>query len=83
MIIEWILFILTFLIGYYLGGKGKDITQELQQRISDSIKDKPTPGVVRQLTEEEVAEKHDPKKKGNLEAFNRLFADLGIKKPRK
>ena len=73
---DLIIFFITivyFCLGYYLGGKGKVITEEVKEKLSDIIKDKPTPGVVRRLTDVELAEKHDPKKKGNLEAFNRFF----------
>lgn len=81
MITTWILFVLTFCLGYYLGGKGKVITEEVKEKLESIIKDKPRPGVVRQLTPEEIEDKHDPKKQGNLEAFNKLMTDLGVKKP--
>lgn len=73
MIIMWLLFSITFLLGYYLGGKGKIIASELQEKVHDIINEKPKPGVVNRLTEEQLQEKHDPKKRGNLEAFNRFF----------
>ena len=38
MIEAFILFILTFLIGYYLGGKGKEITEEIIENAKKSPK---------------------------------------------
>jgi hypothetical protein len=77
MILDWILFLSTFLAGYYLGGKGKIITEELKEKI-ESLQ-KPKPGVVNHLTEEQIADKKDPIKKGNLEAFNRFFQNNPLK----
>lgn len=74
-VILWILSITTFLIGYYLGGKGKVIADEIQEEIKEKLRDKPKPGVVNKLTDEQLQEKQDPKKKGNLEAFNRFFKE--------
>lgn len=76
----WVLSLFTYLAGYYMGNRHlkKDIHQGvevLKDTISDILKDKPKPGVVRRLTEEEIEEKHDPTKKGNKESFDRLFKD--------
>lgn len=79
MILWWILFILTFSLGYYLGGKGRIIAEETKEQITKLMKDKPQPGVVNSLTPQQIEEKHDPIKKGNLESFNRLFREHPIK----
>lgn len=79
-IVIWFITITTFICGYVMGSRSHTITQEVQKKIVDIIGDKPTPGVVNHLTEEQIAEKHDPKKRGNLEAFNKLAQTLGWKK---
>lgn len=81
MIIEWIFFMATFLIGFYLGGKGKAMSEEVREKLTEIVKTKPKPGVVQRLTEEQLAEKKSPTKRGNLEAFNEMFAEWGINKP--
>lgn len=72
-IITWCLAVLTFGIGYYLGGRGKEIAEETAKRIKEFTIEKPTPGVVNHLTEEQIREKNDPLKRGNKEAFDRFF----------
>ena len=95
-IIIWLITILSFSFGLYLGAfwRGQNIAKEIKQKLGDTFQEKPKPGVVQHLTEEEIDEKHNPLKKGNLEAFNSLFADetgqkiqeiskqLGTKDPR-
>lgn len=78
MITTWFLFVVTFCLGYWLGGKGKVIAQEVQETISSilSKEDKPVPGVVRPLTPEEIKDKHDPLKQGNKKAFDRFFKNF-------
>jgi hypothetical protein len=72
-LILWLLFVLTFGLGYYLGGKGKIIAEEIGEQIKDFTLEKPKPGVVNHLSEIELKEKHDPLKRGNKEAFDRFF----------
>ncbi len=79
MIEAFILFTLTFSLGYYLGGKGKAISEEVKESLSNLIKDKPRPGVVNKLTEEQMEEKHNPVKAGNKASFDRFFRDNPIK----
>lgn len=78
MILLYILFAITFLLGYYLGGKGKEVAVEIEQTISDIMRDKPKPGVVNHLNDEQILEKHDKTKRGNLDAFNRFFKEHPI-----
>ena len=82
MITIWVLSLLTFLLGYYIGSRGKQIGDKIEKEIAEKFKDKPKPGVVRSLTPEELDDKYDPVKKGNLEAFDRMFAEEGIKRPK-
>jgi hypothetical protein len=70
----------TFLIGFYLGGKGKAMSEEVREKLTEIIKERPRP-VVNKLTPEQLEEKKSPTKRGNLEAFNQMFREWGIKKP--
>lgn len=71
--------LISIVIGYLLGSrKEKEIIRERIERIK--IKDKPKPGVVNHLTEEEMAIKHDLKKQGELEVFDKFMATQGIKR---
>lgn len=77
-LIIWFITIVSFCLGYYLGGDKKISihgVDKMWKSTKDKFKDRPKPGVVNHLTEEQIAEKHDPVKKGNLEAFNRLFRE--------
>lgn len=73
---EGILVIISSLIGYALGRYNRP--EEKIARLLDELpkkKGRPKPGVVNALTEEEIRDKHDPIKKGDREAFDRLFRE--------
>lgn len=76
---EGVLIIISLLVGYALGRysrpeeKMEEYWEIVRKGAKSFSKDRPKPGVVNQLTEEQIAEKHDPIKKGNKEAFDRLF----------
>lgn len=68
--------LISLLIGYYLGSK--ETRQQINTRITDTVDallpdNKPKPGVVNHLTPDEVKAKHDPRIKGNKEAFDEFF----------
>ena len=79
-------FIIVLLIGYVLGRynkpeeKVKEIVDKMGKTIENTFKDKPTPGVVKRLTPEEIAEKHDPNMQAAKENFDRLFESEGIRR---
>ena len=79
--IIWLITIASFLLGVLFGRFQRPenevwgVFKDASKRIQEVKFDKPKPGVVQHLTPEEIEEKHDPTKKGNLEAFNSLFAD--------
>ncbi len=77
MIISWILFVLTLLLGYALGRLSvtPEYIEKIQEKIKTLTEDKPKPGVVNPLSEEELAEKKDPQKAGNKAAFDKFFRD--------
>jgi len=69
-------FILVFSIGYYVG-RGQRV-EEIRKKVEKEMAAKPTPGVVRHLTDAEILEKHDPKKRAALEVFDEMMARFGI-----
>lgn len=76
-IIDWALFGITFLTGYYLGGRGQAVVEDIKKQIKTikAAREKPKPGVVNKLTPEQIEEKRNPALKGNKEAFDRLFRE--------
>jgi len=76
MIQDFLIFIITFLIGYFIGSR--ETKREIKNQAEWIIKNKPEPGVVRHLTDEEIAAKKNPILRGNLEAFNEFFKKFPI-----
>lgn len=83
MIGEGILILISVVLGYILRGSKKEnevIVQGVTKEARAIIKGMPQPGVVRQLSDEEIREKHDPQKQGNLAAFNAFFKAFPLPK---
>lgn len=82
LILVWFTsWIIPLLIGFYIGASGMKIDKEIKDKVEKMYrKEKPKPGVVKKLTEEQLEEKRNPAKRGNLESFNRFFREHPIVK---
>lgn len=80
-LIIFFIIIVSGCIGYILGRYNKPeeevvrYVNKMMDIFDDRMKEKPKPGVVRHLTDEELAEKKNPAMKGNKESFDRFFAN--------
>ena len=71
-----IILLVFFAVGYYVGSR--EVRKEVQEKIEQVSREQVKPGVVRHLTDAEIREKHDPGKRGNLEAFNEFFKNFPV-----
>lgn len=79
MIIEWVLFLITFLIGYFLGqGKiNKEIITNARQNITKAFNTSRV-GAIRQPTAREVYLKNHPELKEGMDEMAKDLKEKGI-----
>lgn len=84
-LILFFIIIASGFIGYLLGRYHRPedgiiyASDLLRDKARAIIKERPKPGVVRHLTDSELADKRDPVKRGNKESFDKFFANNPIK----
>ncbi len=63
-------------VGYFIGSR--ETKRDVQEKIDELTTPQIPTGVVQRLSEEQMAEKHNKDKRGNLEAFNEFFKKFPI-----